>query len=349
MVKKIMLSLLFIYIMVISMPAVSQETDGFMARKKYGDNVALMLHKNKFKELEELAELIRRTHARFPEGAWKLHIYYKALTLKNCSESSWQKREKKLELWKTEFPSSITLRMVQAQFYTDYAQDSRGEGWSNEVTKEGWKLFKSHTASAKKILMDSKSLSDKCPRWYYLMQVVALSEGWSREKYDALFDEAVSKHPDYYYYYLNKAIYLLERWHGKKGDWQKFADETVAKTKQKKGYALYARIYWYMSSSFFLKEEIFAKGNADWKKMKKGFQDIEKFFPDSSWNLNAFCHFACLAGDQKTARELFDRIDKKPTFSVWKSQMEYISYKEWAYREISTWTKIFDFIFKYFE
>ena len=184
---------------------------------------------------------------------------------------------------------------------------------------------------AKKVLNDSKELSEKCPHWYYSMLRVGLSEGWDKKEYNRLFDEAVSKYPEYFDYYFIKAMYLSERWHGEKGEWQKFADESLEKTKQKMGYSMYARICWCLSS--FLGEELFVKGNADWDKMKKGFMDIEKFFPNSSWNLNIFCRFSCLAGDKKTAMELFGRIGEKPYFRAWKSEKEYNSWKSWALAE----------------
>ena len=78
--KKIFLSVLFLYFSVMSFPAFSEETEGIIAREKFSTDVMRMLNDIKFKELDELAGKIRGTENRFPEGAFKISSYYEGLT-----------------------------------------------------------------------------------------------------------------------------------------------------------------------------------------------------------------------------------------------------------------------------
>jgi hypothetical protein len=76
------------------------------------------------------------------------------------------------------------------------------------------------------------------------MQFVALGEGWNLAAYDKVFNEAVAFESTYTYFYNNKVMYLLPRWFGQEGDWQKFAAQSADKMGSEAGDILYARIGW---------------------------------------------------------------------------------------------------------
>ena len=60
---------------------------------------------------------------------------------------------------------------------------------------------------------------------------VAKGEGWDVERYDALFEEAVTKEPDFLGHYFDKANYMLPRWTGDPKALARFVDQSVARTK----------------------------------------------------------------------------------------------------------------------
>ncbi len=56
-----------------------------------------------------------------------------------------------------------------------------------------------------------------------------------------------------------------------------------------------------------------------WSKMKKGYLDMEKRFPDSQYNLNNFAKYACMAGDMEVATELLRKIGETSYLQAWQS------------------------------
>ena len=71
---------------------------------------------------------------------------------------------------------------------------------------------------------------------------LGLAQGWDAEAYDRLFEEATAFEPDYPPYYVTKAIYLQPRWHGRPGDWVRFAESAADLKVGKVGGALYYMI-----------------------------------------------------------------------------------------------------------
>jgi hypothetical protein len=121
---------------------------------------------------------------------------------------------------------------------------------------------------------------------------------------------------------------LLPRWHGEEGEWQKFANEAVKLTPKSEGMGIYTRILMMAWSVNEFKE--FREPDISWKKMKQGFLDIKRQYPNSPSNLNYFCMFACIAGDKETAKQLFKRISDEPYVEVWKGRANFTKWQQWA-------------------
>ena len=96
----------------------------------------------------------------------------------------------------------------------------------------------------------------------------------------------------------------------------------------KEGLSIYARIYWSHAGS--VGGGGFQNPKLDWKKVRQGFRDIETQYPDSNWNLNNFCRFACLAGDHETARELFGRVGDAVSLPTWGSRTAFEGWRKWS-------------------
>ena len=297
-----------------------------------------------YARLEKMADELRRTKARFKEGTWKLTRFYEGSIpgSRETDEAKWKEWFDKIAAWKKMFPDSITEPVVEAEGLTHYAWVARGCGFANTVTDEGWRLMSERLAQARQVLETAAKKPARCPGWYAAMQLVALGQGWDLEKYDRLFKEAVSKEPTYYEYYHKKAYYLEPKWHGKPGDAERFAEEAAKVDDPGEGMAIYARIAW----SYRKPSELFRETQFQWSKMKQGFLDIEKSYPDSTWNLNNFCRFACAAGDKETARALFQRIGDKPDIHAWQSPGRYEAAKRWAFDTAEAVSSADDFSLK---
>ena len=70
---------------------------------------------------------------------------------------------------------------------------------------------------------------------------------------------------------------------------------------------------------------MFDNGQADWSRMKAGFERMIKDYPDP-WNINNYAKFACLAEDWKTVSFLNKQIEQKPLLDAWSRSQKYYDY-----------------------
>jgi hypothetical protein len=146
------------------------------------------------------------------------------------------------------------------------------------------------------------------------MQTIALGQNWKKQDYFQLFSESIAREPEYYHYYFAAAYYLLPKWHGKKGDWERFAEEQRQRVGGPAGDALYARIAW---SRGECNCRFFDETAVSWETMASGFDAMMQQYPDSNFNRNAYANFAWRARDRDRLRGLIPAIKANPDMEIW--------------------------------
>ncbi len=271
------------------------------------------LEQKRFADLENMAAKLRTSQARWSSGSWKLDDFYAAIS---ADRREYERIAPLLDEWIKMFPDSVTPRVAKAESLTEYAWDARGRDWAAEVKPEAWPIFEERLRQAEAVVEEARKLPVKDPALDCAMQTVYLGLGSQigREKYEKMFSAAVAAYPDYYGYYFTKAYYLLPRWHGEPGEWEKFAEHAAAFSPE--GNILYTRIAWANSHTY---DNIFRETAISWPKMREGFEAMMKKWPDSKWNRSAFLKFAIQARDFATARGLLKEIGDEPDILAWGS------------------------------
>ena len=291
--------------------------------------VRSLYNASKFDELEALADQLGNERSRFGNGSWKIYQFYEALRCrKDEPESMWQLHARIHENWDTAKPRSITACVAHAGFFTEYAWHARGTGYSNAVTKEGWRLFGERLAKAKEVLDHSAHFEPKCPMWWRVRMTVALGQGWSWDEYEKLFQEAKAFEPEFWSYDVAKATYLLPRWHGQPGEWE-YALASENERPKGLGLETYARVVNAMDDYY---KNVFRETHVSWPQTRDGFELMRQRYPDSLEILNAYCRLACLAGDRVSARKLFDELGGRMITNVWGDQDNFRQWRNWVYR-----------------
>ncbi len=309
----------------------------YITDAEYAATVSELLRRGKFEELDRLANEIRQKNLRFKSGAPKLGRFYGAMAHWNDSgeDSHWNGWQTHLERWVQQQPDSVSARIVLGWFWVDNAARARTAQVAARVTEERWKTYRERLAKAMLILEEADKLPTKDPALYTVMLRASLGQPWSKETYEKTFRKATSLDPLYFPAYYAKAVHLLPRWGGGDGQLGAFATEAADQTRTELGEMLYAIVVTsvasYNDSDDLKKDELFFRRNQfSWKHTKQGFLDLEKAYPDSIINRNAFCYFACLAGDRETARGLFQQIKDQWDVTLWKTEARFESSRHWA-------------------
>lgn len=280
--------------------------------------------KSDFGQLEGKADDFRRNKSRFSDGLWKLKEFYDGLRAENemGDRKDWQPWFDKMDRWKQEFPSSITQPVVVARGWLDYADRTRED-----------KVREERVGNGRAVLEAAANSPARCPGYFYVMQSIARRQAWERDDYERLLAEAAAAEPTFYYYYASAAEFFLLTGHGDKGELERVADEAATKFDPAEGMAAYARTVWFMEHWF---TNIFKETTVTWSKLRQGFLDMEKRYPDSRWNSNAFCRFAVEANDRQTASVLFNRIGSRGDPN-WGGYARYEMARMWADPSTPSW------------
>lgn len=325
--KFFLISAVILFLTISTQTSALKIEDDRVAQQKLYLDAQLLLHQEKYDELEKLANTLRKTKARFPGGGWKIGRFYDG-----CSNSyyGWEELFRNLNKWMMKYPNSITAKVAASSAWSSYAWEARGGGYANTVGEKQWKLWDERMAKAYNLIKDDPANpKNDCPcRYFELLSITPHAKGWDRKNYEALFQKAIAYEPSFWGYYIVKSLKIIPRWYGEEGEWQKFAAEAAQMTSKKEGLGIYARIIMHMWDINEFKT--FREPDISWKKTKQGFLDLERRYSNIPNHLNWFCLLSCVAGDKETARKLFKRIGDNPYTEIWKGRSNYEKWKRWA-------------------
>jgi hypothetical protein len=295
------------------------------------DEVVTLLQSTNFDELDGFADKLRLSRECWGSGSWKLGDFYSGLVPSDqIPDSLWEERIASLHDWIAAKPKSITARVALAYVLTEYAWKARGKDCAVKVSDDGWHLFFARLNDASEVLNDAKQLPEKCPVYWSVQMRDALGLQTARPAFDAMFNEATNYDSHYKMYYYRRAMYLLPRWYGNDGEWESDLATSADRIGGEEGDELYAQVVWCVHETASSKN-IFEENQLSWPRVSRGFDDIEKRFPDSLAAISEHARLAVLARDRSTARKCFDLIGGKLDLTIWKSESRFVHFAHWAY------------------
>ncbi len=284
--------------------------------------VAQLMRARDYDGIERMAAEWRSKKLRDDDGMWMLRQLYDAVSNpKMPSVESWKAYLDRLDEWRAQKPKSVTAWIASAEAWTVY-------GWFAADGPDGRQVFTERHQKAQALLEEAEKFPERCPEIYAAWHLVAIGLGWPRDRYEAMYQKAIAFEPTYYDYYLSHAYYLLPRWGGQPGEWQKYALDVAEKTKEREGTSLYARIVLHI----WTREEKnpFTQLGVDWPKTRQGFTDLLARCPKSQWFLNAYALMAYMAKDAPTAAPLIARIGDGFEPHLWGNAQYYDGARTWS-------------------
>lgn len=280
-----------------------------------------------YRSLEQLSHKYRSSRSRTPSGLSMLTIFYSGFDNMYGPriEENYEIVEQQLKSYLAAFPDSPTAIVLSAELQIAKARimRSRKDAQGNIdafALKAGNVLIEQSVA----FLEDHKDFGQTDPHWYMQMITARSLTGATSDQILALVEEGARNHPGNFQIIFSGLATVLETTRPSAHDVRNVIDDYVDRilklVPEAERPALYARIYWYAEQKYF-GYGLFQYTNADWPKMRQGFEDMLKSYP-GGWNENAFAYFSCLAGDAAKLRELLPTITayrEEPPFQIWQS------------------------------
>lgn len=307
-------------------------------RERFQAEIRELLYREEFARLEQMAEELRRERPRFSSGMPKLNDFYKALGgEENGSFKPDMDRHKRLlGNWRAFRPYSITPRIAMILLYERSAWKARGSGWAKDVPKKGWEGFKRDLESAHDLLIETERLRIDDPVLYALAIVVSQGLELSREETLGYLEKGVKIDPAFDPLYIYMANYLLPRWHGSPKEFHDFALHAAELAGPGLGDIMYVRVATVaqqVDGDNFRSQYAFS-----WPRLKRGLDELDRRFPNSSRTINVYGWFACRYRDAEAAREIMPRLSwgsDRDTDEIWKQKNTFDACKQWLGSETS--------------
>ena len=227
------------------------------------------------------------------------------------SLEEWKDKESRLIEWNDHYPESPSAQIALARYYYELGWYHRGGGFSSSVSEDEKILYQQNVAVAKEKLEALPTATKEDPAWYTAMLAVGISQGWHRDIFNPIFEEATGKYPDYLPLYFRKGKYVNPWWHGSFDEFKDYVEETEMRADEPLSKHLYARLHWATG-----RRDAFESGLTDWERMRSSFEALVSAYPDL-WNLNHFARYACLAGDAETLGRLLVEIGENRRLQAW--------------------------------
>ena len=290
-----------------------------------------LLSTTNFAGLDALAAKYRDSKEAYADGSAKLVYVYDGLAVSDEDpEGMWIFRQKQIQGWMNACPESAAARIAMARFLCDYAWKARGGGYANTVTDEGWKLMGERLNQAAQTLRSARDLNGGGPVYWSSLLRVSLGLQVEKADYNSFFNEAVKEYPYYVPYYQVRATYLLPRWYGEEGEWQKDLTRSADQISGEGGDMIYAQTVWTMHH-YGEGINVFEGQGISWDRVDRGFGGILKQFPDSIAAKNERANLAALAGDAAKAREYFQDMNGQVDLCQWSDTNEVTKAINWAF------------------
>jgi membrane associated rhomboid family serine protease len=215
--------------------------------------------------------------------------------------------------WHIAHPTSLAPQLGEAMLYENVAWKVRGEDTADTVPRDAWPMFNYQLEMENAALQEIQPRRAMSPVWYQLAIRNSVDRSADRDARRVTFEEGRKLFPAYLPIYASMLRGLQPKWGGSYREMDSMISTSAGRVPEKSGAYLYARLYWYVALIEDSDFALFDKTPADWKAIHKGFDELIERYPKSTWLVNGFARFACVADDKET----YAAMRKKMAGKVW--------------------------------
>lgn len=299
------------------------QNDVDAAYDKWRGHAVALLDAEQYDEIERTAAALTAKPEMMSDGSWTLAPFFVGLwTGNDDSEASWPQSHARVEKWAAARPQSQLAQVCLARSWTNGAWLARGDEFADKVSDATWKTVKERQDNAapiiRKMLNAPRAFS---PLVYAAAQRYGRLGGAPRDWHDKVYQRGIAQYPNYADFHRERAIYLLPRWDGGRGEWESEAASAAdAQPNAAAGDALYARIVW---GQWTWHTNMKQQTNIDWPRTKRGFDAILKQYPGSLAAATIYLRLCHQWNDYAQARQVLQVIAGRADAGSWPSRARF--------------------------
>lgn len=277
-----------------------------------------LLIEQKYLELEALGLVIERETEPL---SWSLNqlpseMFESLLVTTPGAPEDFTNMDVALKLWMEARPDAHLPKLLMANRYVEKAWTSRGSGFANTVTEEGWRGFYKNIAKAEEIVIPIADLQKPPPSAFRMAMIVAMAKGWSKDKCRPYVARMVNEVPQNLGVQFQVMQYLMPRWHGGPDDCANFAKSLADKIGGASGDAMYARLL-ITQVDFYREEELLSATKMDAQRALKGLEHLAKSKRDAAFGIHWGLRIAAIKQDAEFAKKFYDLMQQNHLDNDW--------------------------------
>lgn len=274
-------------------------TTGLLSMRKRNQkilSVRTLFANNNYAAIDAMATEMIKAKSRKWNGDWLVDDINQEIDVGSDNEGQIKTQIQKTKDWLKANPDSPVARSALVEALTHYAWFARGCGTADTVTSEGWQLFKERLEEANQVMLDDDNAFAKTPHAYDAYATVALGTGLPKDEYYELLADCHKQWPGYLAFDRDALYYLQPRWFGDTdNEWERFAAKRADEIGGPAGDAAYAVMV--NDARRYFQGNIFDKTDASWPRVKAGFAQIFKDYPNDVRPRAVFIQLAALSDD----------------------------------------------------
>lgn len=287
----------------------------------------------RFDRLERLREHYVATQPADKSGDDILENFYDVMVhrMGRFRIPNWNEYFAQVEAWQAAKPGSPAPRILGMAGYTMAAWSARGSGYADTVTEAGWAEFRKQMGHARQYLAGiDESLYPLDPILYVNKISLLLDSSGNPAEIDATFRAAVARFPSYPLIYEARGRALATQWGGTFEEINAFLAEIPRLAPPEKAAVIYARCLTMFFRRGELHNAVDGDYHFDYALASKGFEELNRTYPDFVYAWNAYALVACVQKDQAKANEMFTKIGDGFGNQIWQGAANYERFRNWA-------------------
>ncbi len=289
--------------------------------------------------LERAAETYRRERVRAQTGEHKITLFYSGIT----AEARNPRLKPILQRWRTRYPKSPTPYVIAAQ------ADLRAITGKTFIEAFSFEAAQSRAQppeqmeALRKSLEEAREIASTDPHWYVLAGQAALISGADESAFTSLMLEGIGRFPDYEPIYGTATDFFLPKWGRDAGALERWAALAKSHEGSNGPRGVYALIYWHAFLVQY-RRDLSSSARIDLEQLREATAVLLAKDP-SPRNLTRMALLACVVGDEKQTKQLFDRSKDKLSFYPWAGVSERDVCYAWAHRTM--WDRFVETVWPY--
>jgi tetratricopeptide (TPR) repeat protein len=237
-----------------------------------------------------------------------------------------------LDEWCARRPDSHIPWLVRGNFYIEYAWHVRGAGRGKEFDKEAWPKCQAMLEQAEKDLEKSWQLNPKDPNSSSDLIVIAIGQGYPKDKMEQYFRNATSVCPWHFGAHANKLDYLKPKWHGSSEEMYDFAKDCLGIAERYPYLGLIMVNALVEIHYFIAKDEDYLGKGEIWTMVEKIYNNFFSKYPQDIRRRFYYAYYAYTAKKYDLAMKQFEIIgDRWMENTCWRSLKQYNRCRAFAY------------------